>query len=135
MHNCIRKGRLIMRMWMLDAKCLCDKHLIGEHGEYHKFRHVFIKKQSIKGRVMPIVQIEPKEMKNRHDYLAKEMLKRKINHKSPYKMPDIYYLPIEHIEVRANKLYNLIDLSNRCNDCKKRIFDLCKIEHKGFNYE
>jgi hypothetical protein len=27
-----------MMMWMIDPVLLCRKHLLGEHGEIHKFR-------------------------------------------------------------------------------------------------
>jgi hypothetical protein len=32
-----------MRMWLVDPALLCDKHLLGEHGELHKFQHCFVK--------------------------------------------------------------------------------------------
>ena len=51
-----------MRLWMIDPKLLCTQHLLGEHLEIHKHRHVFIKHYSITGRIYPIVQIEPASM-------------------------------------------------------------------------
>ena len=82
-----------MRMWMIDPKLLCRKHLLGEHAEIHKHRHNFVKQHNITGRIYPIVQIEPENMKSRHDELAKEMIKRGYNHNSPYEQPDLDYLP------------------------------------------
>jgi len=32
-----------MRMWMVDPRLLCNQHLIGEHGEIHKFLPSFRK--------------------------------------------------------------------------------------------
>ena len=81
-----------MRMWMIDPRLLCNKHLLGEHFEIHLHRHNFVKGHSIRGRTFPVVQIEPISMQKRHDALAKEMLKRNMNHKSPYIQPDLYIL-------------------------------------------
>ena len=53
-----------MRMWGIDAKLLCKKHLIGEHGEIHKHRHNFVKQHKITKRISPIVQIEPEKYEN-----------------------------------------------------------------------
>lgn len=111
-----------MRMWMIDPKLLCTKHLIGEHGEIHKFRHTFVKQYSINGRMEPIVQIEPSQMQIRHDELAKEMNRRKLNsHKSPYTLPDLSYLSKKYLDVKTNFEYNKQDLMQRCLECRRRI--------------
>lgn len=60
-----------MRMWKVDPKLLCRKHFVGEHGEIHKFRHNFVKKHKISGRLYPVVQIEPADMQLRHDELER----------------------------------------------------------------
>lgn len=107
-----------MRMWMIDPKLLCRKHLLGEHGEIHKHKHNFEKKHSIAGRISPIVLIEPQNMQTRHDELAEEMLNRKMNHKSPYILPDLSHLPKKQLEIKADLYYNIIDLCDRCSACK-----------------
>jgi hypothetical protein len=58
---------------MINPSLLCNKHLIGEHGEIHKHRHVFEKQYSVSGRISPVVQIQPQDMEKRHNELAKEM--------------------------------------------------------------
>lgn len=110
-----------MRMWMINPKLLCKKHLLGEHGEIHKHRHNFIKHHGIHGRIFPIVQIEPSSMKLRHDNLAAEMLRRGYNHQSPYEQPDISYLQNSERYVKVDLEYNIKDLSDRCLDCGKLI--------------
>ena len=110
-----------MRMWMLDPKCLCNKHLIGEHGELHKHRHNFVKQHNIDGRIKPVVQIEPASMGTRHEELAKEMLSRGINHRSPYTMPDISYLPDNKRFVKVDLAVSMIDLTKRCSVCTSKI--------------
>jgi len=109
---------------MVPPQILCRKHLFGEHGEIHKHRHNFVKKYSINGRIFPVVQIEPSSMLIRHDELAEEMLRRGYNHKSPYYMPDISYLPeeIRNSKVDINK--SIEDLIDRCEDCKLRIMNI-----------
>ena len=49
------------------------------------------KKYKMNGRVG---QIEPTKMEERHNELALEMLNRGYNHQSPYKQPDVSYLPV-----------------------------------------
>jgi len=110
-----------MRMWMIDPRLLCRKHLLGEHGEIHKHRHNFVKRHKIDGRLSPIVLIEPASMKTRHDELANEMILRGYNHKSPYELPDLSYLPLAQQSAKANVRHNLRDLSSRCAECKKWI--------------
>ena len=110
-----------MRMWMVDTRILCQKHLLGEHGEIHKHRHNFVKHHSITGRIFPIVQIEPLSMKSRHDKLAIEMLSRNYNHKSEYELPDLSYLNKHALNVKVDLNYSLNDLINRCDECKNRL--------------
>lgn len=102
-----------MRMWMINPKILCRKHLLGEHGEIHKHRHNFEKKHKMDGR---LGQIEPHSMKKRHDVLAKEMLDRGYKHNSPFEQPDISYLP----KMIVDREESLLDLLVRCEDCKER---------------
>jgi len=110
-----------MRMWMLAPNLLCNKHLLGEHGEIHKHKHNFEKHHSISGRLFPIVQIEPTSMESRHDSLADEMLSRGMNHKSPYSLPDLSYLESSLNNSKVNLEISIIDLSGRCSECAKRM--------------
>lgn len=110
-----------MRMWMIDPTCLCNKHLLGEHGEIHKHKHNFEKKHSIAGRIYPIAQIEPSSMEKRHNILAREMIKRGMNHKSNYHQPDINYLPKEDRDIKVNVEISKRDLMHRCAECSERI--------------
>jgi hypothetical protein len=108
-------------MWMVDPKVLCNKHLLGEHGEIHKHRHNFVKQHSIAKRISPVVQIEPSAMQTRHDELVEEMLRRGMNHQSPFEQPDISYLPVFQQQAVVDIQNSLNDLSNRCPECANRI--------------
>ena len=107
-----------MRMWMIDPQLLCRKHLLGEHGELHKFIPSFHKKHKIDNRVAPVVQIELSSYQSRHDELATEMLRRGMNHKSPLpELPDFTYLPTHQYEAKVNKNTSIKDLKERCEEC------------------
>jgi hypothetical protein len=106
-----------MRMWMIDTKLLCDKHLIGEHGELHKHIHNFVKKHNMATRIEK-GQIEVESMGTRHDELAQEMLDRGFRHQSSFQMPDISYIPeslrIRKVDINAN----LAELRSKCTKCR-----------------
>ena len=110
-----------MRMWMINPELLCNKHLLGEHGEIHKHRHNFEKKHKITKRISPVVQIEPESMEKRHNALAIEMQRRRYNHQSPYIQPDISYLNDNERFAKADLSVSIIDLKNRCPECSSRI--------------
>jgi hypothetical protein len=107
-----------MRMWMINPKFLCRKHLLGEHGELHKHKWTFEKRHK-KDNYIKNNCIEPKSMKKRHDELAKEIVNRSYKHNSPFTSPDISYLPIEHQEYKINLLNSIQDLHSRCSECLK----------------
>ena len=107
-----------MRMWMINPKLLCNKHLLGEHGELHKFIPSFHKKYSVDNRVSPIVQIELSSYQSRHDELANEMISRGMNHNSPLpELPDFSYLPRHHYEAKVDTDISFKDLKERCSEC------------------
>jgi 3-methyladenine DNA glycosylase Tag len=113
-----------MRMWMIPPSNLCDKHLLGEHGELHKFIPSFNKKHRIDRRISPIVQIELSSYKKRHYDLSTEMIRRGFNHKSPLynkDLPDFGYLPKDQFEAKVDKTQSYKDLKSRCANCKKLI--------------
>jgi len=101
-----------MRMWMVPPRLMCKQHLLGEHGEIHKHRHNFVKGHSIEGRRG---QIEPESMQTRHDELAEEMLRRGMNHKSPYELPDLSHYDLDGFVVDVESSYE--DLVGRCEEC------------------
>lgn len=115
-----------MRMWMVDPQMLCTQHLVGEHGEIHKFRKSFVKGHSITGRISPVVQIEPSAMKFRHDELSFEMEERGLNHHSHYTQPDLSMYSEAEREAKVDKDLSIKDLMFRCKDCRKRIKWLTK---------
>lgn len=112
-----------MRMWGVNPKLLCRNHLLGEHNEIHKHRHNFVKKHRITKRIKPVVQIEPENMKKRHDELAEEMISRGYKHQSPYEQPDLSHLTNEERYAKIDLNISINDLVQRCVECEKRIKD------------
>ena len=111
-----------MRMWMINPNKMCDQHLLGEHGELHKFLPSFHKQYRITNRIQPVVQIELSSYKKRHDELAEEMVRRGMNHKSPLPpLPDFSYLPQEHYYAKVDKRISREDLMSRCLRCKSKM--------------
>lgn len=86
-----------------------------------KHRHNFVKKHSITKRISPVVQIEPENMKARHDALVAEMIERGYNHNSPYEQPDLSYLKPEERFAKINVGISIADLRNWCPKCTERI--------------
>lgn len=110
---------------MCDPKFLCKHHLLGEHVEIHKHRHIFVKGYSIEGRRG---QIEPASMKTRHDELVIEMLRRGINHSSPYEQPDLSNYDLSgHV---VNRESAMADLFTRCWECKQAYEQLNGCTHE-----
>ncbi|MFW6028856.1 MAG: pyrimidine dimer DNA glycosylase/endonuclease V [Halanaerobiales bacterium] len=107
-----------MRMWMTDVKNLCNQHLQGEHVEIHMLAGTLKKKMSVKGYIDNNL-IEVSSMKQRHDEIAKEMVRRGMNHKSPLEVPDYSYLPKKHKKYKIDIDSAEKELKSRCNDCFK----------------
>jgi hypothetical protein len=78
------------------------------------------KKHRIDGRISGNA-IEPSSYKKRHNTLAKEMLLRGMNHKSPLFQPDFSYLPREQYKYKVDIKSSHRDLIARCDGCKKLI--------------
>lgn len=107
-----------MRMWMVDPRTMCSRHLLGEHVELHMFVGTIKRKKSLDGYIKNNC-VEPKSIKKRHDLLVKEMKKRGWKgHKTEIENPDISYL--KNINVKVDKEKSLEDLINRCSECRKR---------------
>jgi len=103
-----------MRMWGVNPKLMCRRHLLGEHVEMHMFKGCLDKGKSIKGYIDTGLVYTPL-IGARHDELAQEMTKRGYSHKS--KMEPFNVISAGYI----NRKTNLQELARRCPDCKNRI--------------
>lgn len=102
----------------IAARRLCRQHLLGDHGELHKHRHVFERRYSIAGRRG---QIEPLLMQAWHDALVREMARRGYRHQSPYAQPSLAHLPAEDLFGKVDREATLDRLRTKCTACAQRI--------------
>ena len=110
-----------MRMWMVDPKILCQKHLCGEHVETHMFLGTLRKQIKIQGYINNNL-FQPKALKERHDLLSQEMIRRGYNHMTPldFSLNDIAHLTVEQQNATVDVKTSLQDLISRCPECRKK---------------
>jgi len=104
-----------MRMWMVDPRCMCRKHLLGEHVEIHMLVGSLVRGKSIKG-FLDKGLLAPQEIFNRHAALVEEMVRRGYNHKSDLPEMDLSIYPVGHVDIE--KSYR--ELYGRCEKCRRR---------------
>lgn len=103
-----------MRMWMVDPKIMCRKHLLGEHVEIHMLSGSLLKNKNITG-FLDKGLVNPSMIVNRHAQLVLEMLNRGYKHKS-----DLPLLSMDLVNNPINTETSLHELINRCPECRKR---------------
>lgn len=103
-----------MRMWNVDPKLMCNKHILGEHLEMHMFVGAINTGKSITGFIETGL-VEVGNIKVRHDELVNEMELRGMKHRT--QIIDMNLNPQGKVNSKMNKKI----LSERCVDCKKRI--------------
>lgn len=109
-----KKGK-IMRMWNIQPKLLCRRHLLGEHVEMHMFAGCVSKGKSLVGYIEKGL-VEIGNIINRHDELALEMVRRGYKHNSKCQHRDA----IQVIEGRVYVGESLRELAHRCPECRLR---------------
>lgn len=109
-----------MRQWMVDPKCLCRQHLLGEHNECHSFIGCIKKGTSLKGYISKGL-VEVDKIQKRHDELAEEMIRRGYNHKSPLDCCNLLWE-----EGCVDSEQNIEELKRRCPECRERILNAGK---------
>lgn len=111
-----------MRMWMVDPKIMCQKHLCGEHVELHMFIGTLKKGVRIDGFLKNNC-CEPKSIFQRHIDISEEMIARGYNHQSPLELEDCNVIS-NLSEIQKNWMIDsslaMNDLLSRCPECKKR---------------
>lgn len=102
-----------MRMWMVDPKLLCRKHLLGEHVELHMFVGHLQRGRKL-GRYTELC--EPNKINARHAALAAEMTRRGFSHQSSLSFEYVGH-EVGHVDVSKS----LHDLRQRCDACRALI--------------
>lgn len=106
-----------MRMWGVDPRLLCRKHLLGEHVEMHMFVGTLKKGNKLTGYIQKGL-VEVQHIVSRHKALEIEIERRGMKHQSPMSYDEVSALLYEagNVDIEAN----LIELQRRCEDCKNR---------------
>ena len=99
---------------MLNPAFLCRYHFLGEHNELHKLVGSLKVGKSVQG-YLDKGEVAIHLIKARHEELVREFERRGYNHKSPLPYFEDYVAGDIDLE------YNLSDLKNRCERCRKRI--------------
>ena len=111
-----------MRMWGINPRHLCRQHLLGEHVEMHMLVGTINKGVSIGGYIRDGL-VNVTLIRERHDALVTEMLRRKYNHNSPLPQFHVRKSNVGHPMRfgRINKAANYRELLRRCPECTARI--------------
>ena len=102
-----------MRMWGVDPRLMCRRHLLGEHVEMHMAVGSLRRGKSVRGFTGAGL-LDLRKLRTRHDALVDEMGRRGYRHGSPlpeYEIPE--GAPVGFVDVGANR----IALANRCAEC------------------
>lgn len=110
-----------MRMWMVDTKKMCRKHLLGEHVELHMLVGHLKRKRSITG-FLENNCMEPSSIFSRHQEIAEEINSRGYTHKSALEGTEdlLDYLTEEERNTRVDSTSSFAELIKRCPECRKR---------------
>lgn len=103
-----------MRMWGVPVSLLCNKHLVGEHGEIELFVWCIRHGRNLGGYYSGGL-MDTRLIQTRHNELANEMVRRGLNHNSPLLYND--RLGLGGIDVEEN----IRELERRCARCRQRI--------------
>ena len=76
-----------MRIWDINPKYLCNKHLVAEHSELHAVWNILTKSKSKSGYAnhpeTKRWQGKLRALFNRHEVLVKELINHSYTHRSP----------------------------------------------------
>lgn len=109
-----------MRMWMVDPKLMCRKHLLGEHVEIHMLVGCLRKDKNIKGYIEKGL-IEPRSIYTRHNELAREMVMRGYRHNSSIREIGAKHwarLTARERLLTVDTIKSILELRKRCKECK-----------------
>ena len=105
-----------MRLWMVDPRFMCRKHLLGEHVECHMFVGSILKGTSMNGYLADgFLEIE--SLRSRHEELAAELVRRNYNHASPLPDFSVERFSVHQLTIRIDRRKSLALLHDRCLGC------------------
>ena len=99
-------------MWMVPPRRMCPKHLLGEHVEIHMAVATLRLGKSVAGFLEKGL-LDLARLRQRHDELVREMLRRGYRHNSPLGL-----VP-RRKGGRVDRRANARELARRCPDCRR----------------
>lgn len=109
-----------MRMYMIDTRLMCKRHLLEEHANIHVLAGLLDNEKAIV-RLAHSGAVELRSIVERHDVLAKEMLRRGLYHRSPLRDAPIDHLPPSVRASEADTNAGKLHLISTCPACAKRL--------------
>jgi hypothetical protein len=110
-----------MRVWDLDPKKLCLKHLMKEHADIHVVWNILTEKNKKKFVHVEIKRWIGKEkaLFNRHALIVDELLSRGLTH-----MTELIGLPENSIEIQDEIINTKTEQKNtiKMTDCKCKFY-------------
>jgi hypothetical protein len=111
---------------MVPARCLCRKHLLGEHVETHMFLGTLKRRKNVAGFLSRGL-LEPASLYLRHAELAGEMRSRGYTHASQMKEGEVRAalksLGGAELGARVDRERSASELSRRCEACRTSLED------------
>lgn len=107
---------------MVDPKCLCKDHLLGEHRELHTLEWCLRRGRKL-GKHLSLGQVIPRLLEARHEQLVQEILDRGWKHMSPIRegLPPIAARLPSPCSVSKIAEHSYLDLAERCEKCRSRM--------------
>ena len=109
-----------MRMWMVNPKLLCQRHLLSEHCDIHRFISSVRVGHDVR-RCLIRAMIDPSKVYQRHAELEEEIAERGGRLNSPLLASECNAYAKWYGSTTINISRSLSDLSNCCIDCQSRI--------------
>ena len=107
-----------MRMWMVDPKRMCRKHLGAEYVECLMIAACMQRKRRLGGYFAHNC-IEPRSLVSRFASLKREMLRRGYRARKSLLRADFSYLPVSQQRFRIDRKASSAMLCKRCAECRK----------------
>src|SRR5688572_33173556 len=106
-----------MRVWDIEAKLLCNNHLLGEHREIHAIWTILTENKKGYSHHPETLRWKGKllALYNRHETVVAEMIKRGFNHKSTLKKELASGSNMHSLFIYQQTSHLMILLNNRCN--------------------
>jgi hypothetical protein len=109
-----------MRMWMVDPRIMCFKHLCREHCEVHRLVANLRKGRDVRSYLLRQV-IDISSIYARHKELEDEIMARGGKLDSPLSVAECVAFARWYGSTTVNIGRSLADLSDCCKECRKKI--------------